>query len=176
MVRWLISKGLDVNCADKDNQTPLCFAAGFGPVEHLRILLEHGANPHHRRVDDCTPFLLATLNGRVEICKFLFLNGHASLADRDAGDSSAIILASKTGSTECVRFLLEQGANPNDADLSGTTPLLFACSEGDLELVKLLIAHGANTSARYPASTDYVLRNLYLNFVGPIQRIVTQQQ
>ncbi len=55
------------------------------------------------------------------------------------------MLACSSAATNCARFLLEHGADPNDRDRNGTTALLFACSEGDLELVELLIANGADT-------------------------------
>ena len=43
------SCGSTVDIEDKDGLTPLSYAAGFGHVDCVDVLLVHGANPDHRR-------------------------------------------------------------------------------------------------------------------------------
>ena len=48
--------------------------------------------------------------------------------------------------TKGVKFLLENGADPNIVNESGDTALIDAAS-GNLEIVRLLLTHGANPNA-----------------------------
>jgi ankyrin repeat protein len=94
MVRWLIGKGLDVNEANNEFQTAMSFAASNGPVENLRILIEHGAKANHPRIDGRTPFLIAALCGREEICRFLLFNGHASMNEIGTAEETSTLVGS----------------------------------------------------------------------------------
>lgn len=53
------------------------------------------------------------------------------------------IWASEQGSTECVKILLEAGANPDNFEWDGWSSLHWAARNGHVEVVKLLIDHGA---------------------------------
>ncbi len=59
-------------------------------------------------------------------------------ADRDGW--TALMLASKKGKYDVVKFLLENGATPDVADvvMKGFSPLMLASDEGHVEIVKLL--------------------------------------
>lgn len=71
----------------------------------------------------------------------------------DAAGHTAIFLAVKHNHSECVRFLLFEGANPNIANDAKDTCLHVAPS---LEVAELLLAHGAN-----PAAIDQYERTPY---------------
>lgn len=45
---------------------------------------------------------------------------------------------------EIIRFLLKNGADPNEPNAEGYTPLMYACQNVNVDAVKLLIDHGAN--------------------------------
>jgi ankyrin repeat protein len=81
MVRWLIEdKEIDVHAVNQANETALYFAARSGRTENVRVLIEHGARVDQRRlVSGRTPFLIAALNGRAEVCEFMLANGYADL-------------------------------------------------------------------------------------------------
>jgi len=58
-------------------------------------------------------------------------------------------LASEAGHTSVVKFLLEQGADPNVGTLTnGHTSLHLAAEEGHVDTVKLLLQHGAHKNAK----------------------------
>ena len=67
---------------------------------------------------------------------------HARSHDRE----TAIIKASENGRLDVVRFLLKNGANPNDEDATsaGQTPLIHASFNGHIEIIKLLLDAGAD--------------------------------
>ncbi len=46
--------------------------------------------------------------------------------------------------TECVKLLLEAGADPNATDNDAYTPLYLAAREGNVECTKLLLEAGAD--------------------------------
>lgn len=52
-------------------------------------------------------------------------------------------LASKRGFNECVRVLLQHGADPNSTTRSGQTPLMLAAEKGHLVAISTLLDHGA---------------------------------
>lgn len=60
-------------------------------------------------------------------------------------DAGPLVNAIGCGNIQIARFLLEQGANPDQ----GRT-LIAAANEGSLELVKLLLEHGAEINKTYP--------------------------
>lgn len=50
--------------------------------------------------------------------------------------------------TDCVRLLLEAGADVNNRQERGNTPLHTSAHLGDIESVEALLAHGADTGSR----------------------------
>jgi ankyrin repeat protein len=68
------------------------------------------------------------------------------LHNRSHDGETAIIKASENGRTPVVRFLLKNGANPNDADTTsaGQTPLIHAAFNGHTKIIKLLLDAGAD--------------------------------
>jgi len=67
---------------------------------------------------------------------------------------------------EIMRFLLEQGADPNKANANGTTPLMFAKTAafayGDCTAMRVLLDAGADKNARDKnglTALDYTVRN-----------------
>jgi hypothetical protein len=63
-------------------------------------------------------------------------------------DDTPLIWASEMGSTECVRILLDEGANPNQLEADGWSSLHWAARNGHVYVVTLLLAHGANLHHR----------------------------
>ncbi len=50
--------------------------------------------------------------------------------------------------TDCVRLLLEAGADPNNRQVNGNTPLHTVAHLGDTATVEALLAHGADAGVR----------------------------
>ena len=78
---------------------------------------------------------------------------------RDALDQTALIAAVSHNADDCVKLLLDHGADPKITDNAGWTPLIFAAYfGGDDELLKLLLDRGSDINAR----NDRGLTALYL--------------
>jgi hypothetical protein len=59
-----------------------------------------------------------------------------------------LIWASETGSVECIKKLLDAGADPNIVENDGWTALHWAARSGHVDAAKLLLSYGARSDAR----------------------------
>src|SRR5262249_26040131 len=87
--------------------TPLIAAAIRGPAACVRLLLDHGADPHAVDRDGCTALLHAVSRGRSDIVRVL-LDGHADPNDRGLTPFTPIELAARGGRTD-IEEALEMG-------------------------------------------------------------------
>ena len=67
---------------------------------------------------------------------------------------------------DCLRLLLERGADPNIANAFGATALIWAT--GSLEKVKLLVEHGADVNARSKLGKSALLVAASRDGAGPV--------
>jgi hypothetical protein len=111
--------------------TPLVLASRSGDLKMTNILLENGANPWHRVLDNlqntvahlCAPGAMAS---NVD-CLSLLLEWDKRLAlARNSHLRSPLHCAANLGNYEAVKLLLEAGAEPNCTDINGATPLHLA--------------------------------------------------
>jgi len=63
-------------------------------------------------------------------------------------DDTPLIWASEKGSTECVKKLLDAGADPNKFEFDGWSALHWASRNGHLDVVRLLLERGARLDQR----------------------------
>eukprot|EP01060_Flectonema_neradi_P010467 TRINITY_DN17561_c0_g1_i1.p1 TRINITY_DN17561_c0_g1~~TRINITY_DN17561_c0_g1_i1.p1 ORF type:complete len:427 (+),score=79.56 TRINITY_DN17561_c0_g1_i1:53-1333(+) len=94
-----------------------------------------------------TTFIKCISEGKAFALRYLYDAGCDPLALDECGDA-AIHVAAKTGSTECLKVLIELSAGClNLEGLDGNTPLCYAAQSSE-ECVELLLAAGADPSAR----------------------------
>lgn len=107
MCNLLIENGADKDCLSKDGRTPLMEAARHGYVQILEFLVEKGVDVNKASLsNDATPLSLSCLYGQSDATKFLLDHG----ADPEhilKDNATCIIEASRNGSTECARLLLD---------------------------------------------------------------------
>jgi len=79
----------------------------------------------------------------------LIADGELDINAKDDYGWTALALAAMHGQTECVRLLLDNGADPSVAyDVNGWTPLIYAAYANDHEAMGLLIKKGADIHAK----------------------------
>ena len=146
--------------------TPLLFAAQYGDVETVRLLLAAGADVKETAPDGESAVVIAAHMGQSEVGAVLLDSG----ADANAAGAgySALHIAAARGDVALMRALLAHGADPNarvtkgtptkrvrsghelDQRMLGATPFIVATGSGQLEAMKLLVAKGADPSIPLP--------------------------
>ena len=140
-LKQLVGDPSAVKQADPRGTTALHYAAAFGSVESVRVLLDAGAQVNARNAGDATPLVLAAPAPQ-KVAALLAKGADPKLATK-AGRTPLIVATASPSATESVRLLLDAGADVNAQDQLGRTSLMEVTATGDAETARLLIARGA---------------------------------
>ncbi len=146
----LLDGGIDVNCRDTYNCTPLIVAVKYDQLEIARALCDKGAdvNTTSKIEEDkgeygFTPLQWAAWRCNSSMAELLISKG-ASPGQRDkSGTDTALLIAARRNCISLAKLLIEKGASVNDV-AGGDTALNEAVSAGYLDLADYLIKHGAD--------------------------------
>ncbi|GAQ42408.1 hypothetical protein TRIVIDRAFT_229138 [Aspergillus niger] len=168
MIAKYISSGNDMNARDSDGMTPLAYAAKYGHLEVVKLLLDSRSSfPDPADQYGKTPLLIAAFRGHGEIARLLIQHGANPHAKDDSGCSAlcgaaetgdielmqffidlgtSLAHAFRSGKIEAVQFLLSQGADPDVQDELGDTLLCDAAVSGDEDIVNELLRRGVRVN------------------------------
>ena len=177
VVSLLLARGAAIDARDRNNETPLLFAARGGFDATVKELLRAGADAtlrdrylnwppalyallhHHRSTFD----LLLPVSGDPKALLSIALSGRAKLPAEmasilsaiggsaetvDAQSRAPLLAAVERGDVALVRRLLQQGASPNVVGGGAMSPLMIAADRGHADIASLLLAQGAAIEAR----------------------------
>ena len=137
-MQHLISSGVDVNQKDENSITPLIYAAKYGHIGSINLLLENGADPLNE-TDICMAFVAAAYGGHVDCLERIMkldvdINQSIQVKeDNETVEITVLAAACQNGHNKCVELLLRKGANIDEA----TLPQLAV--NGQADILKLLL-------------------------------------
>jgi ankyrin repeat protein len=141
-----------VNAPVERGTTPLTYAAGFGSVEAMKILIDAGANVNSKNAFDATA-LMWSVQDSAKVR--LLLEKGADVNVRSKPGRTALLLAAfQDGSDEVVRMLLAKGADLTTKDNFDVTVLVAAANANNTSVARMAIEKGLNVNQKssYPAS------------------------
>lgn len=125
----LLQAGADVNAVEQwRGQTALMWAAAQKQPAMVELLLAHGADPDAQSLPNNWERQV-TAEPRMKVLP--------------AGGLTPLLYAAREGCADCVRLLIEAGADINKTDPESVTPLLMANMNAKWDSAKLLIEAGA---------------------------------
>ncbi|GFO18925.1 poly [ADP-ribose] polymerase [Plakobranchus ocellatus] len=138
-----------VNRQTSNSMTPLHTAAKNGFLEIAELLIKHGADVNAKlgvSQNQISPLMLAAAGGHLDMI-YLLVKFGAVVEQKDRMGRTAVIYASKNGSTSVLTYLMHLGASVNRADNSGNTPMHYAAAYGWLFTLRALLDAGADLNA-----------------------------
>uniref|UniRef100_A0A8D0EBJ2 Ankyrin repeat and SOCS box protein 11 n=1 Tax=Salvator merianae TaxID=96440 RepID=A0A8D0EBJ2_SALMN len=141
----LLEHGARVNAATLDGITPLFNACYSGSAACVNILLEYGARPQLEN-HYASPIHEAVKRGHRE-CMEVLLANDVDLDQEHSQLGTPLYVACMNQRTECVKKLLELGANVDLGKLLDT-PLHAAARKSSAEIINLLTDYGASLTCR----------------------------
>jgi ankyrin repeat protein len=146
LIQYHLGNGADVNSRGYRDTTPLMYAAAFGTVEAMKVLVDAGADVNAKNAFDAT----ALMWGAADLAKVRLLvdKGSDVNAKSKQGRTPLIIVASHNGTEAIVRFLIAKGADPKTTDASKNTALIAAAQANDANSIHILLDKGVDVNAR----------------------------
>lgn len=170
----IIENGAEIDCEDKNGNTPLHIAARYGHELLINTLITNKADTAKRGIHGMFPLHLAALSGFSDCCRKLLSSGFDIDTPDDFG-RTCLHAAAAGGNLECLNLLLNTGADFNKKDSFGRTPLHYAAANCNYQCLFALVGSGASvndldergcTPLHYAAASDtdgkcleYLLRN-----------------
>jgi cytochrome c len=148
--RAALDAGAGVNESD-GRATPLYLAVKGGHFAAAKLLIERGADVNAAPDPRLGPALMLALAKRRTDLINLLLDGGANPNSKRSREN-AIHIAVNLGCLDCVKALVEAGADVNAKTKDGKTPLHLAKFKGQREVADYLMSHGVVLPTPAPIS------------------------
>jgi cytochrome c len=136
-----LDAGANINESDAIGP-PLYYAVSGAQLEAAKLLIERGADVNALSAFGVGPLGPAVTNRNVELIKLLL--NHGANPNSTIGAETVLHNAANNGCLDCVKALVEAGADVNavTSDGQSRTPLHIAKRRGLKEIADYLLAHG----------------------------------
>jgi cytochrome c len=136
-----LEAGANINQSD-GTATPLYHAVNGAHLGAAKLLIERGADPNAQSVLGITPLGIAIGKRNIELMKLLL--DHGAHPNSAVGRQTVLHLAAAKGCLDCVKALVEAGADVNapTSDYEYRTPLHLAKRGNFPEVADYLMTHG----------------------------------
>ena len=171
MIRVLIAGGAAASVRNRQQATPLHFAAHANRAAAAATLLDHGAEADAHDERGATPLHFAAYGNHIQSVLAL-LRGGATPDARDGEGATAMHNAAYQGHAEAVGALIDGGAAVDAKDSLGVVPLHRATYRGHVAVVRALIAGGAALDVRNVQGVTPLHRAASQGEVGVVQALV----
>ncbi|XP_077862816.1 uncharacterized protein LOC102805597 [Saccoglossus kowalevskii] len=132
---------------DKNDQTPMHYAAELGFHQIMKLFLDYGAKIDPKDRDEKTPLHLAAQYGRLQCVQILIEANSMQINEDDVEGRTPLLLASLEGHCRVVKCLLYLGAEITSRDDIHWSALALASSRGHLDTMVILIDNHAEIDA-----------------------------
>ncbi|XP_065888702.1 inversin-like [Dysidea avara] len=147
IVTLLLDRGADYSCADAVGATPLHYAAQKSEtVDCVQALLTDEQLKDVPDRDGRTAVMWAAQNGNYVVIQLLLDNQVSDVHACEKNGTTALHIAALYGYANCVRLLLQHGAQVNTIDAEQQSPLFRACERGHTEVMVTLLQAGADVN------------------------------
>ena len=136
----------EIDAIDSEGRTPLSWAVECGKSNHVRTLVEFGANPSIGSASDRTPLHYAASASSPDMLAILLENGASADAKDIWGRSPLHIAALSQDDPSFISPLLEYGTNINGRDSCDSTALTNALFMNNEATARFLLSHEASMS------------------------------
>ena len=140
IIKFLLEKKAYIEAKTDEGLTPLHIAAQDGHLEAVNILLQFGADINSRwEINNYTPLISSAGNKHFDISEFLIESGaDLDVAETDLGRTASHFCAIQ-GGFQCVKKLIEHGADPEIRNHLNWTTIFFAVSKNQFDIAKYLV-------------------------------------
>lgn len=146
LIQYQLRNGANVNSVGYRDTTPLMYAAAFGTVDAMSILIDAGADVNAKNAFAAT----ALMWGAADLAKVRLLvdKGSEINAKSKQGRTPLIIAASHNGTGAILKLLIAKGADPKTTDAAKNTALIAAAQANDANSIALLLDKSVDVNAR----------------------------
>ncbi|XP_034274278.1 ankyrin repeat and SOCS box protein 2 isoform X1 [Pantherophis guttatus] len=134
-----------------------------GDETALQNMIQAGKNLGQPNKDGWLPLHEAAYYGQESCLKLLHRSFPGTIDQRTLQEETALYLATNRGNIDCMRSLLQAGAEPDIANKARETPLYKACERKNSEAVQMLLQYNADVNHRcnrgWTALHEAVARN-----------------
>lgn len=133
----MIPQSADPSCADSSSNSAAHYAAAYGWLECLKLLVERGADPNAPNDWKTTPLAIAMQKGHIAIADYLLEQDSVDVNIRDDEGRTLVAqmmeVVSETSLKQLYYLLEKKNADVTTPDVNGCTPLHLVAKNYDRE-------------------------------------------